>query len=86
MKNRRKENLQAQLADMTNSFTQAELQAIIHGEFFDDRNSLNVEIVNAALMRLIRLKGLDPDDAMLQNERELLVYNVLKQILQKKEK
>lgn len=73
------------IPDMEWEFTRAELQEIIHREFFEDANPMDAGLVDAAIARLLILDGIELNADTLQRERERIVYGILKEILQMKE-
>ena len=72
------------LKDKAHLFTKDELEAIINNEFFNDENSLDANLVDAAIARMILLEGADPNEATLQQARESMICNVLKKLLKPK--
>lgn len=72
-------DLLKRLNDAGQSFTGAELDAIIHGEFFKVQ-ALDSEIVDAALTRRMQLNGIALDEVSIQKERERMIYEILKKI------
>jgi len=80
-----KASIRKMIPDMKWEFSRAELQEIIHREFFDDENPLDAGLVDAAIARLLILDGIDLQADTLQRERERIVYGILKEILQTKE-
>lgn len=79
-----KDELQAMLADKDWSFTAEELDAIIHNEFFNDANPLDIELVDLVITRVLLLKGMQPNDDLLQKEREKMISEVLRELLKRK--
>lgn len=69
------------LADQAHSFSREELEAIIQNEFFNDDNPLDIDIVDAALARLMLLDGIPLNEESLQRQREEMIYGVFKKIL-----
>ena len=69
------------LADQGRSFSREELESIIQNEFFNDDNPLDIDIVDAALARLMLLDGIPLNDETLQRQREEMIYGVFKKIL-----
>ena len=69
------------LADQGHSFSREELEKIIQNEFFNDDNPLDIDIVDAALARLMLLDGIPLNDETLQRQREEMIYGVFKKIL-----
>lgn len=69
------------LADQAHSFSRDELEKIIQNEFFNDDNPLDIDIVDAALARLMLLDGIPLNDETLQRQREEMIYGVFKKIL-----
>lgn len=67
------------LNDAGQSFTEAELDAIIHSEFFKAQ-ALDSEIVDAALTRRMQLSRISLDAVSIQKERERMIYEILKEI------
>ena len=76
-----KGELRAMLADKSWSFTAEELDAIIHNEFFNDANPLDIELVDLVVTRTLLLKGIQPNDDLLQKEREKMISEVLRELL-----
>lgn len=76
--------IRAIMADTEWEFTRAELQEIIHREFFEDENPLDAGLVDAAIARLLILDGIDLNADTLQRERERMIYGILKEILHPK--
>ena len=76
-----KGELQTVLADRNWSFTKEELDAIIRNEFFDDANPLDIELVDLVVTRTLLLKGIQPNDDLLQKEREKMISDVLRELL-----
>ena len=76
-----KASLLKALADADHPFTKDELEAIINNEFFNDDNQLDTGLVDAAVMRMLLLDGIELNEATLQQERERMIYGVLKRIL-----
>lgn len=72
------------LKDLTWAFTKDELEAVINNEFFNDENSLNTDLVDAAVSRLLLLEGIDLNEATLQQARENMISGVFKRILKPK--
>ncbi len=70
------------LADTDQLFTKGELEEIIHNEFFNDDNPLDTDLVDAAVTRMLLLEGITLDETVLQQERERMIYGVLRRILQ----
>ena len=58
--------IRAIIADTEWEFTRAELQEIIHREFFEDKNPLDAGIVDAAVARLLLLDGVELNANTLQ--------------------
>ena len=73
--------LRTVLADRNWSFTKEELDAIIRNEFFDDANPLDIELVDLVVTRTLLLKGIQPNDDLLQKEREKMISDVLRELL-----
>ena len=69
------------LADQAHPFSREELEGIIQDEFFNDDNPLDIDIVDAALARLMLLDGIPLNDETLQRQREEMIYGVFKKIL-----
>ena len=69
------------LADQAHSFSREELEGIIQNEFFNDDNPLDIDIVDAALARLMLLDGIPLNEETLQRQREEMIYGVFKKIL-----
>ena len=69
------------LADQAHPFNREELEDIIQNEFFNDDNPLDIDIVDAALARLMLLDGIPLNDETLQRQREEMIYGVFKKIL-----
>ncbi len=76
-----KEALKSALADMDWEFSKDELSNIIENEFFNDENELDTALVDLAIARTLLLDGVSLDEATLQQERERMIYGVLKRIL-----
>ena len=74
------ELLQA-LANTEREFSRVELTRIINNQFFNNRLSLNADLVDAAIARILLLDGVTLDEASLQRERERMIYGVLSKIL-----
>ena len=72
--------IRAITADTEWEFTQAELQKIIHREFFEDETPLDAGLVDAAVARLLLLDGIPLNADTLQCEREKMIYDILKEI------
>ena len=81
MKIEDKATLAQALADQRRSFNREELEDIIQNEFFNDDNPLDIDIVDAALARLMLLDGIPLNDESLQRQREEMIYGVFKKIL-----
>lgn len=81
MKIEDKAMLAQSLADQAHSFSREELEEIIQNEFFNDDNPLDIDIVDAALARLMLLDGIPLNDETLQRQREEMIYGVFKKIL-----
>ena len=81
MKIEDKATLAQALADQGHSFNREELEEIIQNEFFNDDNPLDIDIVDAALARLMLLDGIPLNDETLQRQREEMIYGVFKKIL-----
>ena len=81
MKIEDKATLAQALADQRRSFNREELEDIIQNEFFNDDNPLDIDIVDAALARLMLLDGIPLNDETLQRQREEMIYGVFKKIL-----
>lgn len=75
-----KKTLLHKLNDSSHAFSQAELDAIIHDEFFNEAQPMDSDIVDAALTRRMQLNGIAFDDLSVQKERERMIYEVLKEI------
>ena len=73
-----KTTLRKMLGDYRWTFSIAELQAIIQNEFFNDENTLDAELVDAALTRLLCMYGKSTDEATMKREREALIRAVLR--------
>ena len=69
------------LADQGRSFSREELEEIIQNEFFNDDNPLDIDIVDAALARLMLLDGIPLNEVSLQRQREEMIYGVFKKIM-----
>lgn len=76
-----KGELRTVLADRNWSFTKEELDAIIRNEFFDDANPLDIELVDLVVTRTLLLKGIQPNDDLLQKEQEKMISDVLRELL-----
>ena len=81
MKTEDKATLAQALANQGYSFSREELEEIIQNEFFNDDNPLDIDIVDAALARLMLLDGIPLNDETLQRQREEMIYGVFKKIL-----
>ncbi len=79
-----KDELRTMLTDKNWSFTAEELDAIIHNEFFNDANPLDIELVDLVITRALLLKGMQPNDDLLQKEREEMISEVLRELLKRK--
>lgn len=79
-----KDELRTMLTDKNWSFTKEELDAIIHNEFFNDANPLDIELVDLVVTRTLLLKGIQPNDDLLQKEREKMISEVLRELLKLK--
>lgn len=75
-----KKTLLQKLNNPNHVFSQAELDAIIHNEFFNETQPMDSDIVDAALTRRMQLNGIAFDDVSIQKERERMIYSVLKEI------
>ena len=73
-----KTTLRKMLGDYRWTFSIAELQAIIQNEFFNDENTLDAELVDAALTRLLCMYGKSTDEETMKREREALIRAVLR--------
>ena len=73
--------LKAKLASLDWEFTKGELAEMIENEFFNDTNGLDTALVDLAVARMLLLDGISLDDATLQQEREKMIYGVLRRIL-----
>ena len=73
-----KTTLREMLGDYRWTFSIAELQAIIQNEFFNDENTLDAELVDAALTRLLCMYGKSTDEETMKREREALIRAVLR--------
>ena len=69
------------LADQAHPFSREKLEEIIQNEFFNDDNPLDIDIVDAALARLMLLDGIPLNEKSLQRQREEMIYGVFKKIL-----
>lgn len=76
-----KDELRTMLADKYWTFTAEELDVIIHNEFFNDANPLDIELVDLVITRVLLLKGMQPNDDLLQKEREKMISEVLRELL-----
>ena len=81
MKIEDKAELAQALADQAHPFNREELEGIIQNEFFNDDNPLDIDIVDAALARLMLLDGIPLNEESLQRQREEMIYGVFKKIL-----
>ena len=77
-----KTTLRKMLGDYRWTLSIAELQAIIQNEFFNDENTLDAELVDAALVRLLRMYGKKVDKTGIQRERELLICDLLRRLVE----
>lgn len=73
-----KAGIRSIIADMDWEFSRDELRCIIHNEFFNDANSLDGGLVDAAIARLMLMDGIDLNADTLQRER--MIYSILKDI------
>ena len=69
------------LADQAHPFSREELEGIIQNVFFNDDDPLDIDIVDAALARLMLLDGIPLNEESLQRQREEMIYGVFKKIL-----
>lgn len=69
------------LADESQIFTKEELAEIIHNQFFNDESTLDLELVDAVLIRIMLLDGIKVTSDSLQSNREQMIRQVLKEIL-----
>ncbi len=76
--------IRAIIADTEWEFTRAELQEIIHREFFEDENPLDAGLVDAAIARQLILDDIDLNADTLQRERERMVCCILNKIFNAK--
>lgn len=76
--------IRAIIADIEWEFTRAELQEIIHREFFEDENPLDAGLVDTAVARLLLMDGIELNADTLQREREKMIYGVLNEIFKRK--
>ena len=57
-----KDALKQALADDNLPFNMDDLQKIIDGEFFDDNNSMDADLIDAASRRIAVLKGISTEE------------------------
>ena len=76
-----KEALLKALADENRVFTKEELAGIIQNEFFNDENPLDPVVVDAALLRIMKLDGEEATEETLQAHREVMIRKVFREIL-----
>lgn len=48
---------------------------------FKDANPLDIELVDLVVTRTLLLKGIQPNDDLLQKEREKMISDVLRELL-----
>lgn len=76
-----KVKLLAALNDENWVFTKEELERIIHDEFFIDENQMNMEVIDAALARIMKLNGEEINGTTLHANREKMMRKVFAEIL-----
>ena len=76
-----KASLLEALADKNWVFTKEELVGILHNEFFDDATPLDLMVVDAVLMRIMLIDGVEVTEASLQANREQMIRQVFGEIL-----
>lgn len=81
MKIEDKATLAQALADLGHLFSREYLEEIIQNEFFNVDNPLDIDIVDAALARLMLLDGMPLNEETLQRQREEMIYGVFKKVL-----
>ena len=69
------------LEDTDREFSRDELTRIINNQFFNDELPLDVDVVDAAVVRMLLLDGVTLNEMTLQRERERMIYGILKNIL-----
>lgn len=69
------------LADENTLFTKEELTEIIHSQFFDDAQTLDLDLVDAVLIRIMLLDGIAITKDSLQANREQMIGQVFGEIL-----
>ena len=77
-----KSDLRKRIADTEWSFTRVELQSIIHNEFFNNENTLDGGLVDAAIARLLLLDGVELSAKALYREQERIICGVIQEIIQ----
>ena len=76
-----KGELRAMLADKSWSFTAEELDAIIHNEFFNDANPLDIELVDLVITRALLLKGCSRMMTFCRRNGKKMISEVLRELL-----
>lgn len=69
------------LNDKTHLYTKKELEQIIRNEFFNDDKQLDIEVVDAALKRIMLLDGEAITEQTLQARRQSMMKSVFAEIL-----
>lgn len=69
------------LEDTDQAFSRDELTRIINDQFFNDEIPLDIDLVDAAVVRMLLLDGVALNEVNLQRERERMIYGILKNIL-----
>lgn len=69
------------LLDMDCAFSTCELERIIENEFFNDNNPIDHDLVDAALARMLQLKGVVLDENNLQEGRVEMMREVFRRII-----
>ena len=72
--------LKSRLNDLNCVFDKNQLQTIISDEFLQDDQQLDIEIVDAALKRLLLLNGVEPTEAAILEERKRMIRRILEAI------
>lgn len=75
-----KDTLREMLIDMSVSFTENELTVILQNEFFNDVNPMDADLVDAVVVRRLRMRGIVLDDEAVQQERKRMITEVFRQI------
>lgn len=76
-----KAEMRGMLADSDWAFSKDELEALIHNEFFNDANPLDMELVDMVVTRMLLFEGIQPDADTLQKAREEMISGVLRKLL-----